>query len=163
MPWPNWPFILRSSHAHEEGGRRDWSINTTKFSGQNGRVTKLHGVHVEFGSPGLDGRRAMNPVKDSEFSIDADLALLALGFVHPQQEGLLNALGVEYDPRGNVKTDKDYQTNVPGVFAAGDLRRGQSLIVWAIAEGREAARGIDRYLTGTSQLPLAGARILALA
>jgi glutamate synthase (NADPH/NADH) small chain len=162
MPWPNWPFIMRSSHAHEEGGIRDWSINTTKFSGQNGRVAKLHGVHVEFGPPGLDGRRAMNPVNGSDFTIEADLVLLALGFVHPQQEGLLNALGVEYDTRGNVKTDKDYQTTVPGVFAAGDLRRGQSLIVWAIAEGREAARGIDRFLTGASQLPLTGARILAL-
>jgi len=156
--WPNWPFILRSSHAHEEGGRRDWSINTTGFSGENGHVITLHGERVEFvSSP--DGRKQMRPVPDSAFTLQVDLVLLAMGFVHPQHEGLLNALGVEYDSRGNVKTDRDYQTTVPGVFAAGDMRRGQSLIVWAIAEGREAARGIDRFLTGSSQLPLAGARL----
>lgn len=163
MQWPDWPFILRSSHAHEEGGQRDWSINTTHFSGEGGRVTKLHGVRVEMGEPGPNGRRPLNSVAGSEFGLDVDLVLLAMGFVHPQHEGLLNELGVEYDARGNVKTDTDYQTNVPAVFAAGDMRRGQSLIVWAIAEGREAARGIDRYLSGESLLPLAGAKVPALA
>jgi glutamate synthase (NADPH/NADH) small chain len=159
MPWPNWPFILRTSSAHEEGGNRDWSINTKSFSGENGQVTHLHAVRIEFGEPGPDGRRPMNEVPGSEFSIPCDMVLLALGFVHPQQEGLLNALGVEYDGRGNVKTDHTYMTTVPGVFAAGDMRRGQSLIVWAIAEGREAARGIDEYLMGVSQLPLTGAKL----
>jgi len=105
----------------------------------------------------------MNPVQGSEFTIDADLVLLALGFVHPQHEGLLNALGVEYDSRGNVKTNREYQTNVPGVFAAGDMRRGQSLIVWAIAEGREAARGVDRFLMSESLLPLTGAKLPVLS
>ena len=162
MQWPDWPFILRSSHAHEEGGQRDWSINTTHFSGENGRVTKLHGVRVELGKPGPDGRRPLNSIAGSEFTLDVDLVLLAMGFMHPQHEGLLNELGVEYDARGNVKTDPDYQTNVPAVFAAGDMRRGQSLIVWAIAEGREAARGIDRFLAGDSLLPLTGAKLPAL-
>jgi glutamate synthase (NADPH) small chain len=160
MPWPNWPFILRASAAHEEGGVRDWSINTKSFSGENGQLKALNAVRLEWGEPGPDGRRPMNEVHGSEFAIECDLVLLALGFLHPQQEGLLNALGVEYDGRGNVKTDRDYMTTVPGVFAAGDLRRGQSLIVWAIAEGREAARGIDEYLMGESQLPLTGAKMV---
>ena len=162
MPWPHWPFVLRSSHAHEEGGIRDWSVNTTHFTGQGGKVKRLHGVRVEFGSPGPDGRRPMNSITGSEFTIEADLVLLALGFLHPQQQGLLDALGVEFDSRGNVRTDRGYQTSVPGVFAAGDMRRGQSLIVWAIVEGREAARGIDRFLMGDSLLPLAGAKVAAV-
>lgn len=159
MPWPNWPMILRTSSAHEEGGEREWSLSTKSFSGDNGKIQKLHAVKIEFGAPGPDGRRPMNEVPGSEFTIDADLVLLALGFVNPQHEGLLNALGVDYDPRGNVQTDHNYQTTVPGVFAAGDMRRGQSLIVWAIAEGREAARGIDEYLMGSSALPLTGAKL----
>ncbi len=162
MPWPDWPFIMRSSHAHEEGGVRDWSINTTHFTGENGRVTNLNGVHVEFGLPSVDGRRPMNAVAGSEFALEVDMVLLAMGFVHPQHSGLLNELGIEIDGRGNVKTDRDYQTSVSGVFAAGDMRRGQSLIVWAIAEGREAARGVDRFLTGRSMLPLAGAKLEAV-
>lgn len=157
MPWPDWPFILRSSHAHEEGGVRDWSINTTHFTGEEGNVTHLHGVRVEFGSPGPDGRRPMNSVPGSEFSLEADLVLLALGFVNPQHNGLLDSLGVQYNRRGNVQTDPEYQTSVQGVFAAGDMRRGQSLVVWAIAEGREAARAVDAYLVGRTQLPLSGA------
>jgi len=160
MPWPNWPFILRSYAAHEEGGVREWSINTKSFQGENGRLKCLHAVRLEFGPPGPDGRRPMKEIPGSEFCIECELVLLALGFVHPQHEGLLNALGVEYDGRGNVKTDANYMTTVPGVFAAGDMRRGQSLIVWAIAEGREAARGIDAYLMGSSRLPLAGAKML---
>jgi glutamate synthase (NADPH/NADH) small chain len=157
MPWPNWPFILRSYAAHEEGGIRDWSIDTKSFEGTGGKVERLNAVRVELGAPGPDGRRPFQPVAGSEFEIRCDLVLLALGFLHPQQEGLLHALGVEYDPRGNVKSSAAYATNVPGVFAAGDMRRGQSLIVWAIAEGREAARAIDEHLMGATQLPLAGA------
>jgi len=154
MPWPRYPMILRSSAAHEEGGNRDWSINTVKFSGENGKVTKLHGIRVDWSAPDADGRRKMEEVPGSEFEIETDLVLLALGFLHPQKEGLLTDLGVDIDQRGNVKADKQYATSVPGVFACGDMRRGQSLIVWAIAEGREAARGVDLYLMKTSNLPL---------
>lgn len=158
MPWPNYPMILRVSSAHEEGGQREWSVNTKFFSGEDGRVTKLHGVHVASGLPDEMGRRKMHEVENSEFAIDADLVLLAMGFVHPQKEGLIDRLGVELDTRSNVKADSNYATNVPGVFVCGDMRRGQSLIVWAIAEGREAARGVDAYLMGASTLPLAGAK-----
>ena len=154
MPWPNYPMILRTSAAHEEGGTREWSVSTKQFTGENGKVRKLHGVRVGFTEPDSSGRRKMEEVADSEFELDADLVLLAMGFVHPQQEGLLAHLGVEFDGRGNVKTSRDYATSVPGVYACGDMRRGQSLIVWAIAEGREAARGVDLYLMGASKLPL---------
>ncbi len=155
MPWPHYPMILRTSAAHEEGGQRDWSIHTTHFSGENGKVAQLHGVRVEWGQPDTTGRRKMEPVSGSEFAIDADMVLLALGFVHPQQEGLLADVGVEFDGRGNVKTNREYASSIPGVYACGDMRRGQSLIVWAIAEGREAAHNVDTYLTQTqSRLPL---------
>jgi glutamate synthase (NADPH/NADH) small chain len=154
MPWPDYPMILRTSAAHEEGGKRDWSISTKAFSGENGRVQKLHGVRVAFSPPDATGRRKMEEAPGSEFEMEADLVLLALGFLHPQKEGLLADLGVEFDARGNVKTDRNYAGSVPGVFACGDMRRGQSLIVWAIAEGREAARGVDLYLMGDSKLPL---------
>lgn len=155
MPWPHYPMILRTSAAHEEGGQRDWSIHTTHFSGENGNVAQLHGVRVEWGQTDTTGRRKMEPVPGSEFAIDADMVLLALGFVHPQQEGLLADLGVELDGRGNVKTNREYASSIPGVYACGDMRRGQSLIVWAIAEGREAAHNVDTYLTQTqSRLPL---------
>ena len=152
-PWPLWPLIMRSSAAHEEGGIRDYSILTKSFSGENGKVTKLHGVRVEWGEPDASGRPSMHEVAGSEFVMDADLVLLALGFLHPQKEGMIEQLGVELDPRGNVKTDVDKATSVPGVFAAGDMARGQSLVVWAIAEGRQAAHGIDKYLMGASDLP----------
>jgi len=154
MPWPAYPMVLRTSSAHEEGGQRDWSISTKSFSGVDGKVTKLHAIRVELSVPDENGRRAFVEVPGSEFEVEADLVLLALGFLHPQKEGLLADLGVALDARGNVKTDGSYATSVEGVFAAGDMRRGQSLIVWAIAEGREAARGVDVYLTGASQLPL---------
>ena len=157
-PWPQWSFVLRTSSAHEEGGARDWCVNTKSFSGENGKVTALNCVRVEFSEPDQNGRRSMNEVAGSEFTITADIVFLALGFLHPQHNGLLDNIGVEYDGRGNVKTDKNYQTTVPGVFAAGDMRRGQSLIVWAIAEGREAARGVDTFLMGQSELALTGAR-----
>lgn len=148
-PWPLHPLpsqILRSSTSHEEGGVRDWGISTTRFSGRNGRVEKLHAVRVRFGDPDPEtGQRKLEPTPGSEFSIDVDLVLLALGFVGPARQGLLEELGIELTERGNVAT-QGYATSVPGVFAAGDTRRGQSLIVWAIAEGRQAAAEIDRYL-----------------
>jgi glutamate synthase (NADPH/NADH) small chain len=148
-PWPLHPLpsqILRSSTSHEEGGVRDWGISTTRFSGRNGRVEKLHAVRVRFGDPDPEtGQRKLEPTPGSEFSIDVDLVLLALGFVGPARQGLLEELGIELTERGNVAT-QGYATSVPGVFAAGDTRRGQSLVVWAIAEGRQAAAEIDRYL-----------------
>lgn len=160
MPWPTYPMILRTSSAHEEGGLRDWSVSTKSFEGVGGRVQRLNAVRVRFGEPGPDGRRPMSEIPGSQFSIECDLVLLALGFLHPEHNPLLEALGVELDGRGNVKTGRDYATNVPGVFAAGDMRRGQSLIVWAIAEGREAARSVDEFLLGDrSQLPHVGARM----
>ena len=151
-PWPQWPNILRSSGAHEEGGVRDYDILTKSFSGSNGRVEKLHAVRVEWTS-GENGRYSMEEVPGSEFEIKTELVLLAMGFLHPQHEGMLTHLGVELDDRGNVKLDKDRMTNIPGIFAAGDMARGQSLVVWAIAEGREAARSMDLYLMGHTQLP----------
>jgi len=152
-PWPLWPLILRSSHAHEEGGVRDYSILTKGFSGHDGQIRKLHAVRIEWGPPDASGRRAMREVPGSEFEIETELVLLALGFLHPQHEGLLEQLGVELDPRGNVKTDAQRMTSVPGIFAAGDMARGQSLVVWAIAEGRHAAHGIDKLLMGATNLP----------
>lgn len=158
MPWPLYPMIFRTSSAHEEGGERDWCICTRAFSGSNGHVEKLHAVRVAWHMD-ADGRRTMVEIPGSEFEMEVDLVLLALGFVYPQKEGLLADLGVELDARGNVKATTDsYATSVPGVFACGDMRRGQSLIVWAIAEGREAAHYVDAYLMGASSLPLAGAR-----
>ncbi len=155
MPWPHYPMTLRTSAAHEEGGERDWSISTKAFSGENGKLTKLHGVRVAWSAPDADGRRKMEEQADSAFEIEADMVLLALGFVHPQKEGLLADLGVAFDIRGNVKTGADYASSVPGVYACGDMRRGQSLIVWAIAEGRETAHNVDAYLMqGVSRLPL---------
>jgi glutamate synthase (NADPH/NADH) small chain len=151
MPWPYWPTVLRTSSAHEEGGNRDWSVGTKKFTGSNGRVEQLHGVRLEWFSEG--GRMQMREVAGSEFALPADLVLLAMGFVGPQKPGLIEGLGVELDPRGNVKADDNYMTTQPGVFATGDSRRGQSLIVWAIWEGREAAVGVDKFLMGTSNLP----------
>ena len=153
--WPQPALVLRTAPAHEEGGAREWGIHTTHFSGENGQVRHLHAVRVEAGEPGLDGRRAHVPVPGSEIAFPADLVLIAIGYAHPHHEGLLADLGVGVNARGNVATDADdYQTSLSGVFAAGDARRGQSLIVWAIAEGREAAHGIDKYLMGASRLPL---------
>lgn len=159
QPWPTYPTILRTSSAHEEGGIRDWSINTKWFEGdEHGNVKRLHAVRLEWYTDS-SGRRQFREIPGSEFSLDVDLVLLAMGFLHPQHDGLLDALGVEYDARGNVKT-VNYATSVPGVFAAGDMRRGQSLIVWAIAEGREAAHYVDKYLMGRSYLPLTGAKLI---
>jgi glutamate synthase (NADPH) small chain len=152
-PWPQWPTVLRLSAAHEEGGVRDYNILTKAFTGSNGKVEKLHGVRIEWGAPDASGRPAMIEIPGSEFEIETELVLLAMGFVHPEHGGMLDQLGVELDPRGNVKGDEHKMTSVPGVFTAGDMTRGQSLVVWAIAEGREAARGIDEYLMGTTALP----------
>jgi len=139
-PWPLWPMQLRTEGAHEEGGVREWSISTTAFHGNgDGWVTGLSGVRV--GPP-----PKFEPVAGSEFSLECDMVLLAMGFVGPVRSGLLGQLGVKLDNRGNVATDETYMSSVPGVFAAGDVRRGQSLVVWAIQEGRCAARGIDAYL-----------------
>jgi glutamate synthase (NADPH/NADH) small chain len=151
-PWPQWPVILRRSYALDEGGTLDYSIGTKRFSGSNGHVEKLHAVQLEW-RPDENGRMQMWDVPGTEFDIDADLVLLALGFLHPERNGLVEALGVELDPRGNVKTDANKMTSVPGIFAAGDAARGQSLVVWALSEGREAARGVDLHLMGQTNLP----------
>ena len=152
-PWPQWPMILRTSSSHEEGGVRDYNILTKRFSGRNGKVEKMHAVRLEWGAPDETGRPAMIEIPGSEFELEVDLVLLALGFLHPEKEGMLDQLGVELDPRGNVATAPNKMSSVPGVFAAGDMARGQSLVVWALAEGREAARGIDEYLMGKTNLP----------
>ena len=151
-PWPEWPMILRTSSAHEEGGERDYNVLTKNFSG-NGKVEKLICVKVEWVENNETGRPDLKPIKDSSFDIEADLVLLAMGFVHPLQEGLLNDLAVEFDQRGNVKTDTNLMTNVDGVFSCGDMQRGQSLVVHAIASGRSCAKKIDIFLEGKSSLP----------
>ncbi len=152
-PWPLWPLVFRTSSSHEEGGEREFSVLTKRFEGEAGRVTRLHCVRLEWGPPDASGRPAMREVAGSEFSLPADLVLLALGFVHPVHEGVVKDLGLRLDPRGNVLASVDgFATSEPGVFAAGDCRRGQSLVVWALWEGREAARAVDRYLVGESWL-----------
>ncbi|HEY1401866.1 MAG TPA: FAD-dependent oxidoreductase, partial [Terriglobales bacterium] len=139
-PWPLWPMQLRVEGAHEEGGIRDWSIATTTFTGDaEGNVKQLHAIRV--GPP-----PKFQPIHGTEFSLDVDLVLIAMGFVGPVRGGMIEQLGVVLDPRGNVATDDNSMTSVPGVFAAGDMRRGQSLVVWAISEGRRAAASVDRYL-----------------
>jgi glutamate synthase (NADPH/NADH) small chain len=143
-PWPQWPMQLRTEGAHEEGGVRDWSIATTKFTGKltgssSGHVQQLYAVRV--GPP-----PTFEPIPGTEFVMEADLVLIAMGFIGPVRNGMIDQLGVQLDPRGNVATDENHMSSVPGVFAAGDMRRGQSLVVWAIAEGRKAAASVDRYL-----------------
>ena len=152
-PWPYWPMILRTSSSHEEGVIRDFSINTKKFSGDaNGNVKKLHGIRLEWQKQPGGAPPKMVEIPGSEFEIECDLVLLALGFLGPEKP-LLEQFGVALDARGNVVADADYASSVPGVFACGDARRGQSLVVWAIWEGREAARGVDKYLMGETALP----------
>jgi glutamate synthase (NADPH) small chain len=151
-PWPNWPNIFRTSSAHEEGGMREYSVLTKSFTGENGTVKQLHAVHVEFVDDG-SGRKAMKEVPDSGFTLDVDLVLLAMGFLGPERKGMLDQLGVALNERGNVTTNAEKMTSVPGIFAAGDMARGQSLVVWAIREGRQAARFIDKYLMGSTELP----------
>lgn len=152
-PWPKYPMILKTSTSHEEGGRRQWSILTRRFSGASGRVKKLVCVKVVFGAGSDKTCPIMREVPGSEFEIEADLVVLALGFLHPEKKGPIAELKLDLDSRGNVKTDGRCMTSRKGVFAAGDMRRGQSLIVWAIAEGRRAAHCIDAYLMGKSSLP----------
>ncbi len=152
-PWPQWPMVLRSSPAHEEGGVQDYGILTKYFSGSEGKLERLHAVRVEWKQPENGGRPAMTEVAGSDFVVETELVLLAMGFLHPEHDGMLTQLGVELDGRGNVKVDANRMSSVPGVFAAGDAARGQSLVVWAIAEGRETAREIDLYLMGETNLP----------
>jgi glutamate synthase (NADPH/NADH) small chain len=150
MPWPDWPMILRTTTSHEEGVVRDWSINTRFFAGENGAVKKLHGVRLNWKRD--NGRMSMEEVAGSEFDLECDLVLLALGFLGPEPDGIVAELEVKLDQRGNIASE-NYQSSVPGVFAAGDARRGQSLVVWAIWEGRECARAVDAWLMGESFLP----------
>ncbi len=145
-PWPLWPLMMRKSSSHEEGGTRDFSVSAIELIGKDGQVTAIRCARMEL----KNGK--LSPVAGSEFLIDADLVLLAMGFVHPEHGGILDQLGVALNARGNVAVDTHFMTNVPGVFAAGDMQRGQSLVVWAIADGRKAARGIDEYLLGQSSL-----------
>jgi len=153
LTWPNWPNVLRTSTSHEEGCRRDWAIQTKGFQGRDGRVRRIEAARVHW-SHGADGSLAMSEAPDSRFSMKADLVLLAMGFVHPVRDGMLDDLGVALDARGNVAAEMgDYRTSVDKVFAAGDMRRGQSLVVWAIKEGRQCARAVDLFLTGHARLP----------
>jgi glutamate synthase (NADPH/NADH) small chain len=145
LTWPNWPLKLRTSSSHEEGVERDFAVMTTKFSGEKGVVKKLHCVRVD---------AKMKAIPDSEFELAADLVLLAMGFVHPVHEGMIESLDLALDQRGNVSaTTDDYRTSIEKVFTAGDMRRGQSLVVWAIREGRQAAHAVDKFLMGSSLLP----------
>jgi glutamate synthase (NADPH/NADH) small chain len=154
VTWPDWPLKLRTSSSHEEGCDRDWSVATKFFSADNnGRVSKLNGIRLEW-TQDADGRHQKQEAEGSEFELKAELVLLAMGFIHPVKEGMLSDLGVSIDGRGNVDANtEDYQTNLNKVFAAGDMRRGQSLVVWAIREGRQCARSVDEFLMGTTELP----------
>jgi glutamate synthase (NADPH/NADH) small chain len=146
-PWPLWPMQLRVESSHEEGGLRDWSVSTSRFTGdENGNVKKLHAMRV-------GPAPKFEPIPGTEFELDVDLVLLAMGFTGPVRNGLVEDLGLKLDQRGNLDTSEKYMSSIPGIFAAGDMRRGQSLVVWAIAEGRKAARGVDEYLMGSSKLP----------
>jgi glutamate synthase (NADPH) small chain len=150
-PWPLWPLQLRTESSHEEGGVREWSISTEKFTGdEHGNVKRLHALRV--GPP-----PRFEPIAGTELMVEAELVLLAMGFVGPVRNGMLERLGTTLDGKGNVATDDQYMTSIPGVFAAGDMRRGQSLVVWAISEGRKAATCIDRYLSAPTQRTVAAA------
>lgn len=152
-PWPKYPMILKSSSSHEEGGDRDWSVLTKKFIGSSGKVKKLSCIKVEF-QKDSQGCPLMREVPGSEFEIEADLIILALGFLYPEKRGAIEELRLDLDPRGNVKTSDNFMTSLNGVFSCGDMRRGQSLVVWAISEGRRAAHYIDKYLNGETYLPI---------
>ena len=152
LTWPDWPLKLRTSSSHEEGCERDWAVTTKQFIGQDGQVAAMQIARLEWRES--NGRQTMVEVPNSAFEIKTDLVLLAMGFVHPVHAGMLEELGVALDPRGNVRaSEDDYQTSVNKIFAAGDMRRGQSLVVWAIREGRQCARAVDEYLMGSSELP----------
>jgi glutamate synthase (NADPH/NADH) small chain len=152
-PWPEWPNVFRVSGAHEEGGERVFSVSTERFSGNaSGEVTTLHATKVEM-TRDANGRPSFTAIPDETFELKVDLVLLAMGFLGPVKDGMLGELGVALTERGNVSRDENWMTSVDGVFTAGDMQRGQSLIVWAIAEGRSAAAGIDRHLMGETRLP----------
>lgn len=145
LTWPNWPLKMRTSSSHQEGAERDFAVATQKFTGENGRVKTLHCARID---------AQFKPIPGTEFEIEADLVLLAMGFVHPVHDGMIKSLGVALDQRGNVHADTNaYLTSVPKVFTAGDMRRGQSLVVWAIREGRQCAHAVDKFLMGTTTLP----------
>jgi glutamate synthase (NADPH/NADH) small chain len=145
LTWPDWPLKLRTSSSHDEGAEREFAVNTARFSGENGAVKKLHCVRVD---------EKFKPVAGTEFEIKVELVLLAMGFVHPVHEGMIKGLDLALDRRGNVAaTTDDYKTSLAKVFAAGDMRRGQSLVVWAIREGRQAAHAVDKFLMGSTLLP----------
>ncbi len=151
--WPYWPIKLRTSSSHEEGCERDWAVATKRFEGAGGKVRKLVAARVEW-KKGDDGQMRMHEVEKSEFALEADLVLLAMGFTGPAPLQLFEQMQTERDGRGNIKAStNDYATSVPRVFAAGDMRRGQSLVVWAIREGRQCARAVDAFLMGNSELP----------
>jgi glutamate synthase (NADPH/NADH) small chain len=152
QPWPKYPLLLKVTSSHEEGGERHWAVLTKKFQGESGRLKKLSCVRVEFSRDTFGGCPVMKEIPGSDFEIEADLAIIAVGFLYPQKTGLLELLGVKLDERGNVFTKSNYMTSVEKVFCAGDMRRGQSLVVWAISEGRSAAYAIDKYLMGESSL-----------
>jgi glutamate synthase (NADPH/NADH) small chain len=148
LTWPNWPMKLRTSSSHEEGVDRDWAILTKEVIGENGIVTGLKCTRIEW------EQSQMQEIEGSEFTLEAELILLAMGFVGPRKQGLLDQAGVAIDGRGNVAANMtDYQTSDPKIFACGDMRRGQSLVVWAIREGRQAARSVDQFLMGRTDLP----------
>ncbi|MEJ1968048.1 MAG: glutamate synthase subunit beta [Rhizomicrobium sp.] len=153
LTWPDWPLKLRTSSSHQEGAERDFSVVTRRAIGENGKVVALECVRVEW-LRGEDGRAQMREIEGSTFALKADLVLLAMGFLSARHNGLVQQSGAVVDPRGNVKASTlDYKTTVPGIFSCGDMRRGQSLVVWAIREGRQAARAVDEFLTGSSELP----------
>ena len=153
LTWPDWPLKMRTSSSQAEGADRDWSVVTARAIGSGGRVEALECVRVEWVKDST-GRTQMQKIEGSEFRLDADLVLLAMGFLGPRKEGVVYQSGVALDTRGNVRADTDdYQTSVDKIFAAGDMRRGQSLIVWAIREGRQCARAVDEFLMGGSTLP----------
>jgi glutamate synthase (NADPH/NADH) small chain len=153
MTWPDWPLKLRTSSSHEEGCERDFAVATRRAIGKDGQVTALECVRLEWVA-GADGRMQMREVEGSAFELKADLVFLAMGFVGPTRSALLEQSGVELDPRGNVKANvSDYRTTTDNIFSCGDMRRGQSLVVWAIREGRQCARAVDEFLMGASKLP----------
>ena len=145
LTWPNWPLKLRTSSSHDEGANRDFAVLTVKFTGENGHVKRLHCARAD---------AKFQPMPGTEFDLEADLVLLAMGFVHPVHDGMLKSLGLALDARGNISADQTaYATSVKKVFAAGDMRRGQSLVVWAIREGRQCAHAVDKFLMGSTSLP----------
>jgi len=151
MPWPSYPRTLKTTTSHEEGCNRDWNVTTRKFTGEDGKVNTLHASRVEW-TPNGKGGQQMSEIPGSEFELKVDLVILAMGFLHPQHEGMLTDLGLDFDGRGNVIVDENSMTKIKGVFAAGDMKRGQSLVVWAIYEGRLVTENIDKYLMGETSL-----------